>query len=412
MHRAALYRLELEEDLRRAIETEELTIHYQPIVALGSGDIVGAEALVRWNHPRRGLVGPAEFIPLAEETGLIRPLGSWVLREACHQARRWHEAWGRLLGISVNVSLRQLEDPGFPDEVSACLQASRLDPRCLTLEITESLLMHDVEATVATLETLKDLGVQLAIDDFGTGYSSLSYLRSLPVDALKIDRSFVREVAESDQRSTVVPAVIKLAGAFGLTTVAEGVESHEQAVELAAQGCDLAQGYYFSRPLEPSAMDALLGSGRTAQTMPPSAAGSTAPVYLEEEVLEQLDLDAVRVAEVDRVLHASVGPQVLDAPLVKEDLDLLEPLRIDREGEVLEGADGLHCRSQVEPRKVEEGEQVFVPDVKEEVGGTLVVAVLEHSSFLSSLASHRDPRSWGCAPAGGPGRSPGCRRHG
>ena len=254
MHESVLRRLELEGELRRALEAGELRVHYQPIVDLTTNEVVGAEALARWTNHRRGEITPDEFIPLAEETGLIRPLGAFVLREACEQARRWKDRHHRDFRLSVNVSIRQLEAPGYPDEVTECLRNAGLDPTSLTLEVTESMVMHQPGASIAALEELRTRGIKLAIDDFGTGYSSLSYLPSLPISALKIDRSFVNEIMTGGEATAVVRAVVDLAGAFALDTVAEGVEDPEQAAALRAVGCRFAQGYWFSRPLPDDAM--------------------------------------------------------------------------------------------------------------------------------------------------------------
>jgi diguanylate cyclase (GGDEF)-like protein len=254
MHEAALRRLELEGELRRALEAGELRVHYQPIVDLATNEVVGAEALARWTNHRRGEIHPVEFIPLAEETGLIRPLGAFVLREACQQARAWMDRHHRDFRLTVNVSVRQLEAPGYPDEVTECLRDTGLEPTSLTLEVTESMVMNQAAAPIAALEELKARGVKLAIDDFGTGYSSLSCLPSLPISALKIDRSFVNEIMTGGEATAVVRAVVDLAGAFTLDTIAEGVEDPEQAAALRAIGCRFAQGYWFSRPLPDDAM--------------------------------------------------------------------------------------------------------------------------------------------------------------
>ena len=261
MHEAALARLALKGDLERALEREEFVLHYQPIMDLRRGDVAGFEALVRWMHPRRGLVSPMEFIPVAEETGLILPLGRWVLEEACREAMGWHGGHGAGLSISVNVSGRQLQQPGFVDEVAAALVASRLAPARLTLELTESVLMHDAEAAAAVLSELKALGVRLAIDDFGTGYSSLSYLRRFPIDELKIDRSFVASMRDGPEQAGVVLSIIKLGETLHLETVAEGIEEAAQVDELRSLGAAMGQGYFFARPLTAEGVSALLRDG-------------------------------------------------------------------------------------------------------------------------------------------------------
>ncbi len=251
MNERAVARLRLENDLRRALERDEFAVHYQPEVSLESGEVIGAEALVRWKHPARGLVYPEEFVPLAEETGLIVPIGWRVLREACRQARRWQDqrASASLPKMSVNLSARQLTHPGLVEDVAGVLRASRLEARDLILEVTESGLMGDVETSVAILRRLKDLGVRIAVDDFGKGYSSLYYLKCLPIDILKADRSFVGGLGTDGKDEGIVRVVIELAHTLGLEVVAEGVESGEQLEHLREVGCDLAQGFYFWRPV-------------------------------------------------------------------------------------------------------------------------------------------------------------------
>ncbi|HET7677681.1 MAG TPA: EAL domain-containing protein [Candidatus Limnocylindrales bacterium] len=249
MHAAARDRLELDADLRRALERGELHVEYQPIVSVRQRQIVGAEALLRWHHPRRGEVSPNEIIPLAEQTGLIVPIGRHVLEVACRQAVAW-DALGppRLGSVSVNVSGRQLQDARFVRDVAAALDDAGLGPERLVLEITEGALVQDTEATLARLGQLKELGVRLAIDDFGTGYSSLSYLRAFPIDLLKVDRSFIAPVRSGRDAFALAQAIVRLARSLGLATVAEGVESLDQADALTAIGCDFAQGYHFGRP--------------------------------------------------------------------------------------------------------------------------------------------------------------------
>ena len=256
MHAAALARLALKGDLERALEREEFALLYQPIIQLKSGQVTGVEALLRWHHPRRGVVGPTEFIPVAEETGLIIPLGRWVLTEACRQAVAWDLEARKPLRMSVNVSGRQIHQAGFADEVAQVLASTGFDPARLTLELTESVLMQDVEGTAATLGELKRLGVRLAIDDFGTGYSSLSYLRRFPIDELKIDRSFVATVNIGPDQSALVRSILKLGETLHLETVAEGIEEAGQLAELQGLGADLGQGFYFAKPLTSEAISA------------------------------------------------------------------------------------------------------------------------------------------------------------
>ena len=247
MHDAAVARLELEAQLRGALERGELVVHYQPVIDLSTNALVGREALLRWNHPSRGLVAPLEFIPLAEETGLIIPIGAWVLEQACTDATGWSGDAG-LVGLSVNISARQLFDPSFADTVALIVQRTGIEPARLTLEITESVLMEDTTLAVQQLNALKRLGVRVAIDDFGTGYSSLSYLRTFPVDVLKIDKSFIENVATDVEGACFVQAILHLAQVLRVTTVAEGVEEASQAERLTQLGCDCAQGFFFGRP--------------------------------------------------------------------------------------------------------------------------------------------------------------------
>jgi diguanylate cyclase (GGDEF)-like protein/PAS domain S-box-containing protein len=253
-------RLELETGLRHALEHEELRIHFQPILALDDGHIFGFEALVRWQHPQRGLVPPAEFVPVAEDTGLIVPLGQWVLAEACRQLHDWHTRYPHIadVGVSVNVSPRQLRHPNLIADVSRIIAASGLDPSQVTLEITESALVRDAEETTRVLHELKALGVQLAIDDFGTGYSSLGYLRRLPVDTLKIDRSFVNGLGESDRDDAVVREIVELAGTLQVTATAEGIETDTQLASVRRLGGAAGQGYLFARPLAPEEIEQML----------------------------------------------------------------------------------------------------------------------------------------------------------
>ena len=260
MHTGVLERLALKRDLSRAFERGEFVLHYQPIVDLDGGALVGLEALIRWQHPERGLVAPAAFVPLAEETGLIRPIGHWVLREACRRAVSWSDARGgrEPLSVNVNLSPSQLQEPGLVGEVAAALSRSGLAPSQLVLEITETVLMQDTEVTIRRLRRLKDLGVRLAIDDFGTGYSSLGYLQRFPIDIIKVAKPFVDNLERGEDESALVRAILKLADAFGLQTVAEGIEREGQLERLQAMGCALGQGFHFARPLEPNAADALV----------------------------------------------------------------------------------------------------------------------------------------------------------
>ena len=257
MHASAIERMSLLLDLRRALDRHEFFLHYQPIVSIETGAIVGTEALVRWRHPERGVIPPVVFIPLAEETGLIVPLGRWVLREACSTARRFQEASTAPLKMSVNVSPRQLQHGGITADVERALVDFELDPRSLILEITESIALEEREPV---LVALKAHGVKLAIDDFGTGYSSLAYLRRLHVDIVKIHKSFIDGIVGEGGDAELSRAIVRFGGAMGLRTTAEGIESPDQWEELRALGCDFGQGYHFSRPIDPEALIALLQS--------------------------------------------------------------------------------------------------------------------------------------------------------
>jgi diguanylate cyclase (GGDEF)-like protein/PAS domain S-box-containing protein len=244
-------RLALETSMRRAVERDELRVFYQPIVDLEDGGVVGFEALVRWQHPQRGLIPPAEFIPLAEETGMIVPIGAWVLEEACRQVQQWQDERcpGRALLLSVNVSARQFQSPDLVETVAEVLERTGFNPTHLKLELTESLMMHDVGRTIQRLDELKQLSIQLAIDDFGTGYSSLAYLRRFPISVLKIDRTFVNRLGTDPQDDAIVRSIVTLSSDLGMQVVAEGIETADQLATLRELRCDYGQGYLFSRPL-------------------------------------------------------------------------------------------------------------------------------------------------------------------
>ncbi len=246
-HDRAVRHLRTGNELHRALERGELRLHYQPIMNLENGSVSGFEALLRWEHPTRGLVQPDDFVGLAEETGLVVPIGSWVLEEATRRAAAWHLA-GSPLSISVNLSPRQLAEPTLVEDVARVLQETGIEPGALWLEITESTLMRDAEFAVSTLTALRSLGVHLAVDDFGTGYSSMSYLKRFPVEALKVDRTFVDGIGREPEDSAICTAVVTLAHALGLRAVAEGVETPEQLAELRTLGCELAQGFLFGKP--------------------------------------------------------------------------------------------------------------------------------------------------------------------
>jgi len=264
MHRTVLERLELKADLQRAVEREEFVLHYQPIFVLETGQVSGVEALVRWRHPDRGLVPPDQFIPLAEESGLIVPLGYWVLSEACRRALELESrsANGTPLTMSVNLSTKQLQQPDLIDRVRSTLEETGLEPARLALEITESVMMADMEISAVRLQQLKDLGVKIALDDFGKGYSSLNYIRQFPVDILKVDKSFIDGVGEESDVSALTGAIIDLASVLHIRPVAEGIEESEQLDRLIELGCDLGQGFLFARPMEPVALAEFIAGTR------------------------------------------------------------------------------------------------------------------------------------------------------
>jgi diguanylate cyclase (GGDEF)-like protein len=274
-------RLDLESDLRRAIKNDEFVLHYQPLVSLKTGRVTEVEALIRWQHPERGLLPPGDFIALAEETGLIVPIGSWVLQTACRQVQSWHDEHRDAppLLLSVNLSTRQFKQPGLVAEVARILRTTDLNPACLKLEITESMALDDEATTIATLQGLKNLGVQLAIDDFGTGYSALSALKRYPVDTLKIDRSFVAGLGQDVGDTAIVRAVITFSRTLGLTVTAEGIETAEQLRQLRTLACDHGQGYLFAKPLTWEALRPLLAA---SQAVAPAGRISTGSLALAE----------------------------------------------------------------------------------------------------------------------------------
>jgi len=257
MNATALEKLSMESQLRKALERNEFLLHFQPKINAATRRVVGVEALIRWQHPELGMVPPSQFIPLAEETGLIVPIGDWVLRSACEQSRAWQRAGLPSVHVAVNISSPHFRQ-GLTDSIGLALRATALDPGLLEVELTESMLMQNVETTLATLHELKDMGVRLAIDDFGTGYSSLSYLKRFPLDALKIDRSFVKDLPRDPEDAAITKAIIAMAHSLRLQVVAEGVETQEQLAFLQQHGCDVLQGYLFSRPVGADQLSGLL----------------------------------------------------------------------------------------------------------------------------------------------------------
>jgi diguanylate cyclase (GGDEF)-like protein len=272
MNVRAVERHSMEDGLRRALERGEFTLNYQPKVDLATGGITGAEALLRWTHPIRGAISPADFIPVAEDCGLIVAIGSWVLREACGQMRAWLDAGLPDITIAVNVSAMEFQREAFLDGVLDALRDSRLDPRRLELELTEGVFMKRVDSTASILRTLRESGVRVSLDDFGTGYSSLNYLRRFPVDALKIDQSFVRQIGAVGEDRALVVAMIGLAKSLNLRVIAEGVETAGQLAFLREHRCDEAQGYYFGRPTSPARFASLLSGGLSVAVDAPAAA--------------------------------------------------------------------------------------------------------------------------------------------
>jgi diguanylate cyclase (GGDEF)-like protein/PAS domain S-box-containing protein len=263
MNVRALERQSVEENLCFALDREELVMHYQPKISLKTGEITGVEALIRWQHPERGLIGPLQFISVAEDCGLMLPIGNWVLRESCRQAKAWQDAGLRPIEMAVNVSSVEFRNEDFLEGVRAILEKTGLSPHYLGLELTESVLMQHAEFTVPVLKKLKAMGVRLAIDDFGTGYSSLSYLRQFPIDTLKVDQSFVHGINADTDDATIINAVINMGGNLKHRVIAEGVETVEQVAFLQAHGCDEGQGYYFSRPVSALQFAKLLEAGTT-----------------------------------------------------------------------------------------------------------------------------------------------------
>jgi predicted signal transduction protein with EAL and GGDEF domain len=267
MHDDVAARLEIENDLRGAIDRNELILNYQPIISLSTGTIDGFETLVRWNHPKRGLIAPLEFIPCCEETGVIVPMGYWILSEACRQLKEWTQKYPQLpnLTISVNLSAKQLTEPELVPNLERILKTSGITPKALALEITESVMIRNAESTKDVLKRIRQLGVRLHMDDFGTGYSSLSCLHQFPLDGLKIDRTFINNISEQRNYVAVVHAIIDLARNLGMRLIAEGIETQDQVVMLQALDCEMAQGYYFDKPRDVKGAEAFINKTLTTR---------------------------------------------------------------------------------------------------------------------------------------------------
>jgi diguanylate cyclase (GGDEF)-like protein/PAS domain S-box-containing protein len=285
MHATLLERLQMEADLRAAVREHRLHVHYQPTFTLDTGTLVAVEALVRWTHAERGEIPPADFIPVAEQTGLIHEIGRFVLREACMQGEAWRRiAPSKPIAVAVNISGRQMQRAGFHEEVQQVLDETGLPPALLVLEMTESVLMDDTDASLKTLQSLKALGIRIAIDDFGTGYSSLSYLHRFPVDILKIDRSFVERLSATNGQESLVHSIVQLGQTLQLETIAEGIEDHRQLLALRRLGADMAQGYHFGRPGPPEAVTKqLIEDGAAADDEPPAGGDPVVPGQREAE---------------------------------------------------------------------------------------------------------------------------------
>jgi EAL domain-containing protein (putative c-di-GMP-specific phosphodiesterase class I) len=262
MNVRTLERLALENNLRYALERGELELHYQPQVSLRSGNVISMEALLRWRHPKLGMIPPTEFIPLAEETGLIVPIGTWVIKTACTQLKTWQQEGLPIQFVAVNLSPRQFMQKDLLSQIADILEETELDASCLELEITEGLIMRDVDSAIMTLQALKLMQVQIAIDDFGTGYSSLNYLKRFPLDRLKIDKSFINDINNDPNDAAIALAVIAMAHSLQLKVIAEGVENEQQLIFLKSRRCDDMQGYYFSRPLPAAEARTLLRENR------------------------------------------------------------------------------------------------------------------------------------------------------
>jgi diguanylate cyclase (GGDEF)-like protein len=310
MNARAMERLRLEGDLRHAIQRGELLLHYQPQVDVRTGRIVGVEALLRWAHPELGMISPDRFIDLAEQTGMIIPVGAWVLRTACADTRRWHDAGWESLRVGVNLSGKQFYRSDLINVVSAALAETGLAARYLDIELTEGLVMTDIDHALATMNALKGLGVQLSLDDFGTGYSSLAYLKRFPIDVLKIDKSFVRDITTDPDAAAIARSIISLAQSLQLHVIAEGVETQEQLSYLTNCRCDQIQGYYFSRPVPASAFEQLLSDERALPVACPDEQVRTL-LLVDDDPSVSAALRRLLRRQGYRVLHAASGDEGL-----------------------------------------------------------------------------------------------------
>lgn len=262
MNQKLLEELMVEKDLHRAIEKKEFQLQYQPFIDINTGRIVEVEALLRWHHPQKGIIPPLKFIPLAEDNGLIIPIGEWVLREACRQNKLWQDMGYKPITVSVNIAVPQFEREDFVETIACALKDTGLEPQYLGIEITEGMAMKDVDMNIEKLHQLKDIGIKISIDDFGTGFSSLSYFTKFPIDSLKIDRSFIQNIENSSQSKTIVSTIVSMSSALGIENVAEGIETEEQLNFIRTVKCHKAQGYLFSKPINVEEFEKLLAEDR------------------------------------------------------------------------------------------------------------------------------------------------------
>jgi EAL domain-containing protein (putative c-di-GMP-specific phosphodiesterase class I) len=263
MRKQAINRLSIENDLHHALARGEFSLNYQPIVTLKENSLEGFEALLRWHHPDKGVIGPEEFIPIAEETGLILDIGQWVLKEACKQVKKWQDQFPfyRDLFVNINIAQKQFNQPEFVLKLRKVLKETWLDPACLNLEITENVLMENAESMIEVLNKIRELGVGLHVDDFGTGYSSLSYLQQFPIDTLKIDYTFINRIGTNGDRAEIVKTILVLARELGVDSIAEGIETENQMIFLRDLDCHYGQGYYFGKPMAPGKVEGILQKG-------------------------------------------------------------------------------------------------------------------------------------------------------